>query len=118
MALSGSRRRNAPKPLSSWAPLAGLLVLLANSYWISLVHAKDALDWKPCPAACDGRPSLKAFLCARLTVPLDHSKPGGRNISLGLIKHPARVPSKRVGALLFNPGTASEALSTLPAPRS
>ena len=53
-----------------------------------------ALQWRAC-----GR-----FQCATLLVPLDYANPGGRQIELALLRQPARDPSRRIGALLANPG--------------
>jgi pimeloyl-ACP methyl ester carboxylesterase len=53
------------------------------------------LDWQPCH---DG------FQCARLAVPFDYGKPGGRRFSLPVIKLPASDRSRRAGALVINPG--------------
>ena len=44
------------------------------------------------------------FQCAKLTVPVDYSDPGGETIELQLLKDPADVPSARVGSLVVNPG--------------
>ena len=55
----------------------------------------DALDWTDCGAP---------FECATLQVPLDYANPGGRTISLALIRLPVSNPSQRVGALVTNPG--------------
>jgi hypothetical protein len=53
------------------------------------------LDWRPCD---------NGFECARLLVPFDYARPGGRRFSLPVIKLPASQPSRRVGALVINPG--------------
>jgi pimeloyl-ACP methyl ester carboxylesterase len=54
------------------------------------------LDWQPCH---DG------FQCARLVVPFDYTHPGGgKRFSLPVVKLPAADPSRRVGALVVNPG--------------
>jgi len=42
--------------------------------------------------------------CARLTVPIDYSRPAGDTVSLWLLKVPAKSPSRRIGSLLVNPG--------------
>jgi pimeloyl-ACP methyl ester carboxylesterase len=43
--------------------------------------------------------------CARLRVPLDYARPGGRSITLALSEVPATAPrSQRQGILLVNPG--------------
>src|SRR5439155_282593 len=44
------------------------------------------------------------FQCATLHVPLDYSRPEGRQISLALIRKPVTDPSRRIGSLLMNPG--------------
>ncbi len=53
------------------------------------------LDWQPCD---------NGFECARLLVPFDYARPGGRRFSLPVVKLPAAEPSRRVGALVVNPG--------------
>jgi len=53
------------------------------------------LDWRPCD---------NGFECARLLVPFDYARPGGRRFSLPVVKLPAAQPSRRVGALVVNPG--------------
>ena len=53
------------------------------------------LDWQPCD---DG------FECARLLVPFDYARPSWRRFSLPVIKLPAAEESRRVGALVVNPG--------------
>ncbi|HET9257767.1 MAG TPA: serine/threonine-protein kinase, partial [Pseudonocardiaceae bacterium] len=46
-------------------------------------------------------PSLE---CARLTVPLDYTKPNGRKIEVGLLRRHASNPANRIGSLVINPG--------------
>jgi pimeloyl-ACP methyl ester carboxylesterase len=53
------------------------------------------LSWRPCD---------NGFECARLLVPFDYARPGGRRFSLPVIKLPAAEPSRRIGALVINPG--------------
>jgi pimeloyl-ACP methyl ester carboxylesterase len=53
------------------------------------------LDWQPCDSG---------FECARLLVPFDYSRPDGRRFSLPVVKLPASDPSRRIGALVINPG--------------
>ena len=50
-------------------------------------------------AACYGD-----FFCGRVRVPLDYDEPGGRQISIALIKLPATDPARRIGSLFVNPG--------------
>ena len=42
--------------------------------------------------------------CARVTVPLEWSKPTGPAIALAVIRHLASKPKARIGTLFFNPG--------------
>jgi pimeloyl-ACP methyl ester carboxylesterase len=42
--------------------------------------------------------------CGTVTVPLDYSHPGGSAITIALARHPAEVPSGRIGSLVINPG--------------
>jgi pimeloyl-ACP methyl ester carboxylesterase len=42
--------------------------------------------------------------CARIAVPLDWKDPGGRTISLAVIRHLASKPAERIGTLFINPG--------------
>ena len=53
------------------------------------------LDWQPCD---------NGFECTRLLVPFDYSRPDGRRFSLPVVKLPASDPSRRIGALVINPG--------------
>jgi len=37
-------------------------------------------------------------------VPLDWSRPNGKQISLAVIRRPASDPGRRIGSMFFNPG--------------
>jgi pimeloyl-ACP methyl ester carboxylesterase len=52
------------------------------------------LHWRPCAAD----------QCATLTVPLDYAHPGGRTISVAVLRVPATDQRHKVGALVVNPG--------------
>lgn len=59
-------------------------------------HAQaTALDWRSCD---DG------FECATATVPLDYREPWGSMLRIGVIRHEAIEPSRRLGSLFVNPG--------------
>ncbi|MEU4192888.1 alpha/beta hydrolase [Kribbella sp. NPDC026611] len=59
--------------------------------------AAAGLDWEACkPGAVEQ--------CAKLTVPLDYSKPSGRTTQVFVAKVPARDQAHKLGALFFNPG--------------
>jgi pimeloyl-ACP methyl ester carboxylesterase len=58
-----------------------------------------ALAWTAC-----GSPTPAGFECAVVQVPLDYSRPGGRQIDLAVIRHAASDSENPVGTLFFNPG--------------
>ena len=83
LAVGCSAPATAPGPAASSAPST-----LAAYY-------AQRLDWQPCDSG---------FECARLLVPFDYARPGGRRFSLPVVKLPAAEPSRRIGALVVNPG--------------
>ncbi|SDC97104.1 alpha/beta hydrolase [Actinokineospora iranica] len=65
------------------------------------------LTWSDCRAYIHDDESRTAFVkrdirCARLTVPLDYANPGGREITIGVLRRQAA--KARLGALVLNPG--------------
>ena len=72
----------------------------------------DQLSWK----ACD-----HGYQCASMPVPVDHTKPAGPTLELGLVRRPATNPDRRIGTLLVNPGgpggSATDFVEQLPLPR-
>jgi pimeloyl-ACP methyl ester carboxylesterase len=46
----------------------------------------------------------KRLECAKVRVPLDWAHPGGRKITLAVIRYLASRPQERIGSLFFNPG--------------
>jgi pimeloyl-ACP methyl ester carboxylesterase len=46
----------------------------------------------------------ESYQCAKLTVPIDYSRPDGDTIELALLKAEATSPAKRIGSLVVNPG--------------
>src|SRR5712692_612225 len=82
----------------------GVLVVLVISAcklpWPGATHTPSPttqaeLAWTDC---------TNGFQCATLQVPLDYSRPDGRQISLALIRKPVTDASRRIGSLLMNPG--------------
>jgi pimeloyl-ACP methyl ester carboxylesterase len=53
------------------------------------------LDWQPCD---------NGFQCAKLVVPFDYARPDWRRFTLPVTKLPAADSSRRIGALVINPG--------------
>jgi pimeloyl-ACP methyl ester carboxylesterase len=58
---------------------------------------RPSIDWAPCATT----PTAQ---CGTLKVPLDWSKPSGKQISLAVARRPADDSARRVGTLFFNPG--------------
>lgn len=56
-----------------------------------------SLRWSSCPDA-------SGFQCATIRVPRDYDAPGGPQISVAAIRHPATDPSRRIGSMFWNPG--------------
>ncbi|MPY64943.1 alpha/beta hydrolase, partial [Streptomyces spongiae] len=66
-------------------------------------HADQRPAWGPCPPA-EKELNATGARCADVTVPLDHSAPGGRTIRVKISRIEARDPTHRRGILLSNPG--------------
>jgi pimeloyl-ACP methyl ester carboxylesterase len=67
----------------------------------------QSLTWGDCApyaTSADARSSFgeKDLQCARLTVPLDYTKPTGTTITLGLLRR--KATGDRIGSLVINPG--------------
>jgi pimeloyl-ACP methyl ester carboxylesterase len=56
-----------------------------------------AIDWKPCAEA-------PAVDCGFLTLPIDYAEPDGETFQLAVSRRKANDQSRRVGALVVNPG--------------
>src|SRR5215475_2644041 len=54
-----------------------------------------AINWTGCGTQLE---------CARVSVPLDWARHGGRTITLSVIRHLASHPGQRIGSLFVNPG--------------
>ncbi|EON31224.1 alpha/beta hydrolase-like protein [Gordonia terrae C-6] len=63
--------------------------------------AAPALEWGACPAV-HGVPAT--VRCATVEVPLDHRKPDGQTIEIGVSRIQARDQSRRRGVVMGNPG--------------
>ncbi|MFA5884209.1 MAG: alpha/beta hydrolase, partial [Acidimicrobiia bacterium] len=68
--------------------------------------ARGTLAWQHCGDRLE---------CARLDVPVDAAVPDGEQVSLALIRAPAREPARRIGSLVVNYGGPGDAgTETLP----
>jgi pimeloyl-ACP methyl ester carboxylesterase len=56
--------------------------------------AVSPVQWEPCGD----------LQCGSVTVPLDYARPDGPTIEIAVARHPAEVPSERIGSLVINPG--------------
>jgi pimeloyl-ACP methyl ester carboxylesterase len=83
----------ASPPASASAPPAA-----APALSLAEQAAIPSVSWTPCG------PDLPGLDCARVRVPLDYDSPGGRQISLALLRRPADNPAARIGSVLLNPG--------------
>jgi pimeloyl-ACP methyl ester carboxylesterase len=92
----------------------GLLVSVAAAVTAALLPATASaspeaapaaprLDWGAC-APDSAAAQAGDFQCATAQVPLSYDDPGGRTITLSLVRRPATDPSTRLGTLFVNPG--------------
>lgn len=49
-------------------------------------------------------PCFGSFECATVAVPLDYAQPNGATIGIRILRAPAQDPSRRLGAVVVNPG--------------
>ncbi|MEY4009872.1 MAG: hypothetical protein RLZZ93_564, partial [Actinomycetota bacterium] len=65
----------------------------------TLPAAEYRIEWEPCiDSFADGSE------CGTMKVPFDYANPEVGTFTLALRRHPAQVPSERIGSLLVNPG--------------
>ena len=68
--------------------------------------AAGSLDWERCGRGVE---------CAALDVPVDYADPAGEQVSMAVMRAPARAPSRRIGSLVINFGGPGDAgTETLP----
>lgn len=77
------------------ALLFSLIACGASAPPVSPGIASPGITWSGCGARLQ---------CARVSVPLEWSKPAGAKITLAVIRHLASKPNMRMGTLFFNPG--------------
>jgi pimeloyl-ACP methyl ester carboxylesterase len=64
---------------------------------LAFAAPEHTIDWKPCAEA----PTID---CGFLTLPIDYAEPNGEKFQLAVSRRKANDPSRRVGALVVNPG--------------
>jgi pimeloyl-ACP methyl ester carboxylesterase len=52
------------------------------------------ISWTPCGT----------LQCGTVTAPLDYRDPAGAVVQIAVARHPAEIPSERIGSLVINPG--------------
>jgi pimeloyl-ACP methyl ester carboxylesterase len=82
------------------AAVAVLVTSAAAAYTGSAVSGSErsGIAWTSCKGLG------KKFACARVAVPLDWSRPNGKNIELAVMRHLASQPDERIGTMFLNPG--------------
>ena len=58
-----------------------------------------SVEWRPCKQF-----QYRGQQCAEVTLPLDYDEPEGAQITVSVLKIPARNPEQRIGSLFVNPG--------------
>lgn len=105
------------------AVAAGTLVAAQSPAFAATASGVSGVKWGPCRTYTDDelRPALHGHdlaavkrdisrrQCGTVTVPLDYRYPQGRQIQVAVTRFPALEPTKRLGALLLNPGGPGEA---------
>jgi pimeloyl-ACP methyl ester carboxylesterase len=66
--------------------------------------AASSITWSECPTDVSGGQYLANAECGQVEVPLDHSKPGGRKISVAVSRVKATDTANYQGVLIGNPG--------------
>ena len=98
--------RRAASLVAALAVSVPLLATLATAPASSAPTAPSSSDVR---TSDDDAPTIRwrdcgRFDCGRMVVPLDHDEPDGADITLNLVRVPARKPARRVGAVFVNPG--------------
>lgn len=79
---------------------ASALLAIADARSVATRSSFSSVKWSNCTIAL---PS-PGFDCGTLEVPIDWDNPSGAKVQLGMLRHKASKPSRRIGSLLFNPG--------------
>ncbi|MFK0159615.1 alpha/beta hydrolase [Streptomyces sp. NPDC090493] len=70
----------------------------ADSATTATAAPASTIAWAPCPG------TTGPVQCATIEVPLDWSAPDGPKIHIGLARHQATDPDRRIGSLVLDPG--------------
>ncbi len=83
----GPIRRHGPNPAVRLSPIA-------PSTTTQPPLPVTPVQWAPCGG----------LQCGSVTAPLDYANPAGATLQIAVARHPAEVPSERIGTLVINPG--------------
>jgi pimeloyl-ACP methyl ester carboxylesterase len=87
-----------------------VLAILAAALAVTLIPGgvsattPDPLKWGACPEGAVTGPYAALVQCATVPVPLDYTKPDGKQIEVMVSRLASQNPAKRRGVLLLNPG--------------
>ncbi len=68
---------------------------IAPTATAATVSPAPSIHWRNCGGG---------FQCGTITVPVDWNQPGGAQLNLAVARHPAEIPSQRLGSLVVNFG--------------
>ncbi len=72
----------------------------------TIIYPTPKIAWSPCSKEVmngDNKVTID-YECGKIQVPINWSKPNGQKINVALVRLKAKNSSKRVGALVMNPG--------------
>ncbi|GAA2729054.1 alpha/beta hydrolase [Actinocorallia aurantiaca] len=116
------------KPFRRLAALAAALAMAASGA-AALATADDPspgltayydqhVTWTGCRQGSDDETGADldraGARCAKVTVPLDYTRPAGRTIEIAVSRLPAADPSRRIGVLVLNQGGPAEPTLSMP----
>jgi pimeloyl-ACP methyl ester carboxylesterase len=114
--MTASRRPRLAMPAPFRRSPARQLALAASVIAVAAVGPSSAaaapaptLSWQPC-----ADPAQQGLQCATARVPRSYEHPRRSTIQLGVIRHRATDPSRRVGTLFFNPGGPGASIASFP----
>ncbi|GAB2595779.1 alpha/beta hydrolase [Streptomyces capparidis] len=113
-----ARRLGAPAAALTLAATGTAVLTMDDSASGLAEHHRQRVDWTDCRQGPDDE--LGAGLhragarCAKVTVPLDYTRPKGRTIEIAVSRLPAADPARRIGALVLNHGGPGEPTLGMP----
>jgi pimeloyl-ACP methyl ester carboxylesterase len=94
LAACGGADRTASSTATTLNPAVRLSPPAATASTTTTTTPVAPVTWSPCGS----------LQCGSVTVPLDYGRPDGPTIQIAVARHPAEVPSERIGSLVINPG--------------